>query len=133
MNPQALEALDLLSRLLPDPTALSWREVAACRTADPMIFFPSEQDSAARRFSTADQAKAVCSECLVINECLQYAIDTNQRDGVWGGLTGKERRKFKERMLTAQRRAQWSPEEWDRRRAQARRAAYGRKGRPPAS
>jgi WhiB family redox-sensing transcriptional regulator len=60
---------------------------AACRGADTTVFFPVSD-------SFADEAKAVCATCPVARECLEYAIETHQPDGVWGGLTAIERHRL---------------------------------------
>ena len=57
----------------------------ACINADPEIFFPDRGDS-------ADEAKAICNVCPVINECLEYAIDNREKFGVWGGKRTSERK-----------------------------------------
>jgi len=74
---------------------LSWRNRAACRGVDPDIFFPvSEED--------AVQSKAICAECPVREACLEYALATRERDGVWGGATERERRRMiRQRRKTA--------------------------------
>ncbi len=65
-------------------------EQAACQTADPELFFPV----AGGRAGVADiaRAKAVCAACLVREQCLDYAVETGQAHGVWGGTTVDERR-----------------------------------------
>lgn len=74
---------------------LSWRNRAACRGVDPDIFFPiSDED--------AGQAKAICAECPVREACLEWALATRERDGVWGGATERERRRMiRQRRKTA--------------------------------
>jgi WhiB family redox-sensing transcriptional regulator len=65
-------------------------EQAACQTADPELFFPV----AGARASLAElaRAKAVCASCAVREQCLDYAVETGQAHGVWGGTTEDERR-----------------------------------------
>ncbi len=64
-----------------------WAAYAACRDADPDLFFPtSEADVAA--------AQRICRGCPVIEECLNWALDTRVRYGVWGGTTERERRRM---------------------------------------
>jgi WhiB family redox-sensing transcriptional regulator len=58
-----------------------------CAQTDPEAFFP-EQGGSTR------EAKRVCGRCEVQPECLEYALDTRQRYGVWGGLSERERRKL---------------------------------------
>ncbi|MGD0984432.1 MAG: WhiB family transcriptional regulator [Acidimicrobiales bacterium] len=65
----------------------SWRQRAACRGVDPDIFYPvSDED--------AEEAKAVCASCTVRQACLEYALAAREREGVWGGLTERERRRI---------------------------------------
>lgn len=64
---------------------------AACRGEDPELFFPvTETGPGARQ---AARAKAVCARCPVTSACLAYALDNGLAHGVFGGLTGSERRR----------------------------------------
>jgi WhiB family transcriptional regulator, redox-sensing transcriptional regulator len=67
-----------------------WWELAACRQADPELFFPVSETGPARGQVTA--AKAVCTGCGVRQHCLDYALATRQVHGVWGGTSEHERR-----------------------------------------
>ncbi|MDQ1484195.1 MAG: WhiB family transcriptional regulator, redox-sensing transcriptional regulator [Actinomycetota bacterium] len=67
---------------------LSWQERALCAQTDPEAFFPEKGGS------TRD-AKKVCVGCDVRAECLEYALEHDERFGIWGGLSERERRKFK--------------------------------------
>ena len=62
-------------------------EDAACRGAETAVFFPVSD-------TFADEAKAVCAGCPVAGQCLEYALETHQSDGVWGGLTAVERHRL---------------------------------------
>lgn len=74
---------------------LTWRDHAACRGLDPEIFYPVSDEE-------ADQAKIVCSACAVRQACLEHALGSRERDGVWGGATEKERRRIiRQRRRTA--------------------------------
>jgi WhiB family redox-sensing transcriptional regulator len=74
---------------------LSWRNRAACRGVDPDIFFPVSDEEAV-------QAKVICGECPVREACLEWALATRERDGVWGGATERERRRMiRQRRKTA--------------------------------
>ena len=74
---------------------LTWRDHAACRGLDPEIFYPVSDEE-------ADQAKAVCAACAVRQACLEHALGSRERDGVWGGATEKERRRIiRQRRRTA--------------------------------
>jgi WhiB family redox-sensing transcriptional regulator len=73
----------------------SWRLHAACRGLDPEIFYPASDEE-------ADVAKVVCGGCPVRQACLEHALGSRERDGVWGGATEKERRRIvRQRRRTA--------------------------------
>lgn len=65
----------------------SWRRWSACQGLDPSIFFPPSDEE-------ADEAKSVCETCLVREECLEYALEQREHEGVWGGATERERRRI---------------------------------------
>ena len=67
---------------------LSWQERALCAQTDPEAFFPEKGGS-------TREAKKVCVGCDVRGECLEYALAHDERFGIWGGLSERERRKFK--------------------------------------
>jgi WhiB family redox-sensing transcriptional regulator len=69
---------------------LDWWRDAACRSADPEIFFPVSSVGPGR--DDVARAKEVCASCRVRRQCLQFAIATRQLHGVWGGTTEEERR-----------------------------------------
>ena len=64
-----------------------WRIRGACNGLDPTIFFPDEDEDAL-------EAKAICSECSVRVSCLEHALASREKEGVWGGATEKERRRI---------------------------------------
>ncbi|GAA1327919.1 transcription factor WhiB [Leucobacter komagatae] len=80
---------------------MDWREQAACLTVDPELFFPVGNTGPA--VDQIERAKAVCARCPVTEMCLQYAMDTGQDSGVWGGLSEDERRALKRRAARARR------------------------------
>ncbi len=63
---------------LDDTEELSWQERALCATRE---------------------AKRVCVGCEVRSECLEYALENDERFGIWGGLSERERRKLKKRAV----------------------------------
>jgi WhiB family transcriptional regulator, redox-sensing transcriptional regulator len=68
---------------------VSWHDAAACRGADPELFFPvGATESALPRVAAAKQ---VCRACPVQAQCLAWALDNDVADGVWGGTTADER------------------------------------------
>ena len=80
---------------------MEWREQDACLTVDPELFFPGGNTGPA--VDQNETAKAVCRRCKVTEMCLQYAMDTGQDSGVWGGLSEDERRALKRRAARARR------------------------------
>lgn len=65
----------------------SWKSHASCAEVDPDLWFPEKGGS-------VKEAKAICRSCLVRAECLDYALETQQRFGVWAGLSERARRKL---------------------------------------
>lgn len=65
----------------------TWRDSALCAQTDPEEFFPDKGGS-------TREAKRVCGECTVRTECLEYALDHDERFGVWGGMSERERRRL---------------------------------------
>lgn len=72
-----------------------WRSRSACRDEDPELFFPIGTSGPA--LLQIEQAKAVCRRCPVVDDCLQWALESGQDDGVWGGKSDLERRRVKRR------------------------------------
>lgn len=65
----------------------TWRQHAACRGLDPLVFYPATDDE-------ADDAKMVCDGCPVREACLEHALAVREKEGVWGGATERERRRI---------------------------------------
>ena len=65
-----------------------WMDAGACASVDPELWFP-EMGGATK------QAKLICSTCDVRTLCLDYALEHNERSGIWGGLSDNERRKLR--------------------------------------
>lgn len=63
-----------------------WRHRALCYGEDPELFFPVKNSEEA-----AKEAKRICRQCPVADECLQEAIDAGEQFGIWGGQTEDER------------------------------------------
>jgi WhiB family transcriptional regulator, redox-sensing transcriptional regulator len=68
----------------------SWMDEALCAETDPEAFFPE-------RGGSTREAKRVCNGCPVRAECLEYALTNDERFGVWGGLSERERRRLRRR------------------------------------
>jgi WhiB family transcriptional regulator, redox-sensing transcriptional regulator len=73
-----------------------WRKDALCRGVDTNLFFPAGE-LGEEPVLHAETAKAVCFTCPVREECLEYALATDQPFGVWGGTTEAERRSIRRR------------------------------------
>ena len=69
-------------------TRASWRSAAACRSADPELFFPLSESG--KSLEQIAEAKAICAGCPVRRQCLAFALRTRAH-GIWGGLTELER------------------------------------------
>jgi WhiB family transcriptional regulator, redox-sensing transcriptional regulator len=71
-----------------EPEHEEWQERALCAETDPEAFFPEKGGS-------TREAKRICSGCEVRAECLEYALAHDERFGIWGGLSERERRRVK--------------------------------------
>jgi WhiB family redox-sensing transcriptional regulator len=69
---------------------LAWQTDSLCAQTDPEAFFPEKGGS------TRD-AKKICGSCEVRSRCLEYALENDERFGIWGGLSERERRKLRKR------------------------------------
>jgi len=95
---------DLSGHIMPLPRHRGddWRKEALCAESDPELFSPSTGES-------ADAAKKICASCDVRAQCLAYALENDERSGIWGGLSPLERRRLRskasahERARTARR------------------------------
>jgi WhiB family transcriptional regulator, redox-sensing transcriptional regulator len=67
---------------------VGWQDRALCAQTDPEAFFPEKGGS-------TREAKKVCRGCEVRAECLEYALEHDERFGIWGGLSERERRRLK--------------------------------------
>ena len=77
---------------LADAEELAWQERALCAQTDPEAFFPEKGGS-------TREAKRVCLSCDVRDDCLEYALANDERFGIWGGLSERERRRLKKRAV----------------------------------
>jgi WhiB family redox-sensing transcriptional regulator len=75
---------------LVDDNPLAWQSDSLCAQTDPEAFFPEKGGS------TRD-AKKICASCEVKAQCLEYALENDERFGIWGGLSERERRKLRKR------------------------------------
>ena len=74
------------------PQREPWMDDAVCAQADPEVWFPVKG-----AHGTAKRAKAVCRGCPAVDACLQYALKNGCREGIWGGLSPKERQRLSDR------------------------------------
>jgi WhiB family transcriptional regulator, redox-sensing transcriptional regulator len=74
------------------PDEASWQERSLCAQTDPEAFFPEKGGS-------TREAKKICTGCEVRSECLEYALEHDERFGIWGGLSERERRRLKRRAV----------------------------------
>ena len=91
--------LDELRVALSSGFDLSWQDEANCKGANADLFFPE-------RGASTRSAKAICRECEVRADCLEFAIVTGEKFGIWGGMSERERRRVRRaRQVAAARRA----------------------------
>lgn len=72
-----------------------WRDQALCAEVDPELFFPEKGGS-------TRHPKRVCGGCEVRAECLEYALAHGIRDGIWGGLSDRDRRRLLRNQTTTE-------------------------------
>jgi WhiB family redox-sensing transcriptional regulator len=82
------EPVDVFGADEDELTELGWQERALCAQTDPEAFFPEKGGS-------TREAKKVCLGCDVRGDCLEYALAHDERFGIWGGLSERERRRLK--------------------------------------
>ena len=70
----------------------AWHEHAACASRSAEVFFPPSDVP-----GSAKKAKTICAGCPVQAECLSFALETAQSEGVWGGMDSGERRRLRRR------------------------------------
>ena len=79
----------------------TWRDDAACKHADPGLFFPTATTGDA--IEDTEAALAMCRRCPVREQCLEFAMVTNQRDGIWGATSEEDRRRMRSAWVAARR------------------------------
>lgn len=90
VDPVRLGVPGVRQHVIDDDNPLSWQTDSLCAQTDPEAFFPEKGGS------TRD-AKKICSSCEVRTQCLEYALENDERFGIWGGLSERERRKLRKR------------------------------------
>ncbi|MEQ3550722.1 WhiB family transcriptional regulator [Pseudonocardia nematodicida] len=88
LDAQVLDLKSLLVAEAPGDEVPDWQERALCAQTDPEAFFPEKGGS-------TREAKRICSGCEVRAECLEYALAQDERFGIWGGLSERERRRLR--------------------------------------
>jgi WhiB family redox-sensing transcriptional regulator len=91
-NPKKSEAGESVDRLHPTGgNNEPWIDRAACAGLDPTLFFGFENETEEESQAREAKAKGICVGCPVADDCLEFALATNQRFGIWGGLDAGER------------------------------------------
>ena len=65
-----------------------WKDLSNCLGVDPDLFFPE-------RGASTREAKEVCRGCEARIDCLEYALQTGEKFGIWGGMSERERRRIR--------------------------------------
>jgi WhiB family redox-sensing transcriptional regulator len=81
----------------PDGTVKRWQPLALCLGHDPDLWFPTDSDGGARALS-------ICAACAVRVDCLAWALENNEKEGIWGGVSPRKRQRIR-----AERRRESSP------------------------
>jgi WhiB family transcriptional regulator, redox-sensing transcriptional regulator len=69
----------------------TWQSMAACRGMDTAFFYHPENERGPTRHRRDWEAKRICRRCRVVGPCLQWALETREPYGVWGGMSVEER------------------------------------------
>lgn len=85
-----VDAFEMLEIIDDADEEQEWQDRALCAETDPEAFFPEKGGS-------TREAKRICSGCEVRAQCLEYALAHDERFGIWGGLSERERRRLKRR------------------------------------
>jgi len=90
LTPDAIKLpVSYLAEADEDSAELIWQQKALCAQTDPEAFFPEKGGS-------TREAKRICLGCEVKDACLEYALENEERFGIWGGLSERERRRLKQ-------------------------------------
>lgn len=81
---------------------MNWKQDAACLGLDSEIFMPSKLRGEGSKWS-AKEALDICARCEVTEQCLDLSLHLGVYDGVWGGMTGTQRRKMRKQRTTGRR------------------------------
>jgi WhiB family redox-sensing transcriptional regulator len=68
-------------------TSSDWRRKALCLGHDPQMWYPVD--------SGGVEAAQICTECPVRLDCLAWALEHNESDGIWGGVSARRRRQMR--------------------------------------
>ena len=79
-----------------DEEPKTWWDFANCLGVEPDLFFPE-------RGASTREAKEVCRGCVVLGDCLEYALDHGEKFGIWGGMSERERRRLRRQRALARR------------------------------
>lgn len=71
--------------------ANDWRESARCRGTDPNLFFHPDNERSAARRERFERAKKICDSCTVKWRCAEFAIESGEDYGTWGGMSEDDR------------------------------------------
>jgi WhiB family transcriptional regulator, redox-sensing transcriptional regulator len=77
-----------------EDSTTAWMSAGNCRNYPPAVFFPSDGVG-------VDRARKICTDCPVVDQCLEYALEQRIEHGVWGGCSERERRRILKRRRVA--------------------------------
>jgi WhiB family redox-sensing transcriptional regulator len=80
--------METLEELFAIPADAAWQHDARCALIDPAPFLDEHRQA---------EAAAICERCPVQAACLEYALEHDERFGIWGGLSPRERARLRRR------------------------------------
>jgi WhiB family redox-sensing transcriptional regulator len=86
--PETTDRIEVAPATIDESVDDQWQERGLCAQTDPEAFFPEKGGS-------TREAKRICMGCEVRDRCLEYALAHDERFGIWGGLSERERRRLK--------------------------------------
>lgn len=76
-----------------------WQDRGACHGMGHLLFYGPEGEHQAEREVREEKAKAVCARCEVRPECLEYALERDDKCGIWAGEGADDRKNLRRRRM----------------------------------
>lgn len=91
----------LINQKMPAPVYSNWKwqDQALCNQIGGDDFFYEDMERGEVKDARIQRALAICAQCPVIDACRQFALDTEQNYGIWGGMTQEQRAKLRKKKI----------------------------------